>query len=117
MAITRAARQELQDLLTQVGIRWVLTDEVAHELPEIAMPLRGRLDTEAKSSTWQSLARRTGTVEVEFLNGEVVQLAKRLGRQAPINEQLMNICLEMSANRDVPGRYAPSQLRQLLGLK
>jgi len=116
-AITRAAQQELQDLLAQAGIRWVTAEEVAHELPEIAMPLRGRLDTEAQSSTWQSLARRTGTIETEFLNGEVVRLAKKLGRQAPVNEKLLSICLEMSANRDLPGKYTLSQLRQLLGLK
>ncbi len=115
-AITRAAQQELRDLLTQVGIRWVPAEEVAHELPEITMPLRGRLDSGAQSSTWQSLARRTGTIETEFLNGEVVRLAKKLGRQAPVNEKLWNICLEMSANRDLPGKYTPSQLHQLLGL-
>ena len=116
-AITHAAQQELQDLLTQAGIHWVPAEEVARQLPEITMPLRGSLDREAKSSTWQSLARRTGTIETEFLNGEVVRLAKKLGRQTPVNEKLWNICLEMSANRDLPGKYTPSQLRQLLGLK
>jgi 2-dehydropantoate 2-reductase len=114
--IARAARKELRDLLAQAGIRWVSAEEVARELPQITMPLRGRLDSEAQSSTWQSLARRTRTIETEFLNGEVVRLAKKLGRQAPINEKLLNISLEMSANRDLPGKYTPLQLRQLLGI-
>jgi len=116
-AITHAAQQELRGLLNQAGIRWVPGEEVARELPEIAMPLRGRLDIEAQSSTWQSLARKTGTIETEFLNGEVVRLAKKLGRQVPVNEKLLNICLEMAANRDLPGKYTPSQLSELLGLK
>ena len=91
-------------------------EEVARELPQITMPLRGSLDSEAQSSTWQSIARMTGTIETEFLNGEVVRLAKKLGRQAPINEKLLNISLEMSTNRELPGKYTPLQLRQLLGI-
>ena len=30
-------------------------------------------------STWQSLVRGQGTVETEFLNGEIVRLAAKLG--------------------------------------
>ncbi|MBA7697305.1 hypothetical protein ES703_105968 [subsurface metagenome] len=114
--IARAARQELRDLLTQVGIGWVSADELAEEWPEMTLPLRGRLDTEAQSSTWQSLARRQGSVETEFLNGEVVRLAKKLGQWAPINEGLLRISREMATNSETPGKYTPNQLRVLLGL-
>jgi len=114
--ITTAARQELQGLLTQAGIRWVPGEEVTQEWPELTAPPRGRLDTEAQSSTWQSLGRRQGTVETEFLNGEVVRLAKKLGRQAPINEMLLRISQEMAANREPPGKYTPAQLSKLLGV-
>ncbi len=114
--IARVARQELRDLLTQTGIRWVSAEELTRELPEMTAPLRGRLETEAQSSTWQSLARRTGTIETEFLNGEVVRLAKKLGCEAPVNEKLWHISLEMSANQETPGKYTPAQLRKLVGL-
>jgi len=114
--IGRAARQELQDLLTETGTRWVSAEQLAHDFPETARPRRGSLDTEAQSSTWQSLARRTGTIETEFLNGEVVRLAEKLGHQAPVNEKLWHISLEMSANRETPGKYTPARLRKLVGL-
>jgi len=114
--IMQAAQQELRELLSQAGIRWISGEEVAKEWPEIAAPLRGRLDTEAQSSTWQSLARRQGSVETEFLNGEVVRLARRLGRQAPINEALVRITQEMAVNHELPGKYTPAQLSSLLGL-
>ncbi|MFH0769012.1 MAG: ketopantoate reductase family protein [Chloroflexota bacterium] len=114
--IIRAAQQELRDLLAQADIHWVSAEEVAKQLPEAAQPLRGRLDTEAQSSTWQSLARGTGTIETEFLNGEVVRLAKKLGSQAPVNEKLLRISQEMSAKREPPGKYTPAQLRKLVGL-
>ena len=100
----------------QAGIRWVSAEKLEQERSEITMPLRGRLDTEAQSSTWQSLARRQGSVETEFLNGEIVRLAKKLGGRAPINETLLRICQEMAANREPPGKYTPTQLCALLGL-
>ncbi|MBA7635714.1 hypothetical protein ES703_43318 [subsurface metagenome] len=114
--ISQATQQELQELLTQAGIHWISQDEVSGEWPDITAPLRGSLDTEAQSSTWQSLAREQGTVETEFLNGEVIRLARRLGRQAPINEMLLRISQEMAGNRELPGKYSPAQLSELLGL-
>ena len=114
--IIRVAQREFRNILTQAGIRWVSGEELAQEWQEIAAPLYGRLDTEAQSSTWQSLARNQGTVETEFLNGEVVRLAKKLGRQAPINAMLLRISQEMAANREPPGKYTPAQLSALLGL-
>ncbi len=114
--IIRAAQQEFRDLLTQAGIRWVSSEEVQKDWPEITKPIRGRLDVEARSSTWQSLARRQGTVETGFLNAEVVRLAKKLGSQAPINETLLRISQEMAANREPPGKYTSAQLLGLLGL-
>ena len=39
-------------------------------------------------SSWQSLMRGAGSIESEFLNGEVVQLGRLLGISAPCNEVL-----------------------------
>jgi len=114
--IHRAARQELEDLLAQAGTKWISQAKVSEEWPEITAPLRGSLETEAQSSTWQSLAREQGSVETEFLNGEVVRLAERLGRQAPINEMLLKISLEMADSHEHPGKYTPAQLGSILGL-
>ncbi|MFC2070943.1 ketopantoate reductase family protein [Chloroflexota bacterium] len=111
-----AARQELDELLTQANIKWISQAQVSEEWSEITEPLRGSLTTEAQSSTWQSLAREQGSVEAEFLNGEVVRLADRLGRQAPINEMLLKITMEMAENREHPGKYTPNQLGSILGL-
>ena len=114
--ITSAVGQEFRDVLSQAGIRWVSSDEVKQEWPEIIKPLRGNLDIKRLSSTWQSLIREQGTVETEFINGEIVQLAKKLGIKAPINETLLRISQEMAANREQPGKYTPAQLCKILGL-
>lgn len=114
--VAKAVRQEAREILAQAGIRWVSDEELAREWLECTSQPRSILDIEAKSSTWQSLARRQGTVESDFLNGEIVRLAKRLGTQAPINETLLRICQEMAAKRELPGKYTPTELLRLVGL-
>ncbi|MEK7353457.1 MAG: 2-dehydropantoate 2-reductase [Chloroflexota bacterium] len=108
--LSQAAQKELRDALAQAGINWVSQEQVDKEWPEITAPLRGSLDIGKQSSTWQSLAREQGSVETEFLNGEVVRLAKRLGKQAPVNEMLVRISQEMATKHERPGRYTPAQL-------
>ncbi len=114
--IMRAAQKELSDLLDEVGIHWISQEQVGKEWPEISEPLKGSIPSEAQSSTWQSLAREQGTVETDFMNGEVVRLAASIGRKAPINEKLLNITLEMAANREHPGKYTAKELSDILGL-
>ncbi|MFC1988539.1 ketopantoate reductase family protein [Chloroflexota bacterium] len=113
-AITQATQRELADLLAQAKINWISQGAMSKGWLEINAPLRGSFGGEAQNSTWQSLAREQGTVETEFLNGEVVRLAKNLGRQAPINEKLIKISLEMAAKHEPPGKYTPSQLSEIL---
>ena len=116
--IADAVQKELTMLLVEAGIRWVTDQELASDLPDFALPPRGEVDvkSEVRGSTWQSLARQTGNVETEAFNGEVVRLAKKLGRQAPINEKLLEICLDMAAKKELPGKYTPAELSRLLGI-
>ena len=116
MMIFHAAMNEAIDVITRAGINRISQEQVAKDWPEITAPLRGSLSTEAQSSTWQSLARHQGSVETEYLNGEIVRLATRLGMQAPINEKLMKISQDMAANHEMPGKYTATQLSNMLGL-
>jgi len=114
--IYRAVLKEAQAIVQKAGIKWVSQEQVAGDWPEITAPLHGQLNTEAQSSTWQSLARHQGSVETEFLNGEIVRVAKKLGLQAPVNEKLVTIIQEMAANHEPPGKYTPARLSELLEL-
>ena len=114
--IAKAAQQEAQEILARAGIRWVSAEELALEWPESTLQPHSSLDIEAQGSTWQSLARRQGTIETDFLNGEIVRLAKQLGRQAPVNETLLRISQQMAAKRELPGKYTLNELRRLSGL-
>ncbi len=114
--LTDAVQQEAQEIASQAGIRWVRQEKLAQEWPEITMLPKSTTSSKARSSTWQSLARRQGTVEVDMFQGEIVRLAKQLGREAPLNEKLLRICEEMAANRELPGKYTLAQLSTMLGL-
>jgi 2-dehydropantoate 2-reductase len=65
-------------------------------------------------STWQSLARGAGSIETDYLNGEVVRLARASGVPAPINEGLQRLARQAAAERRAPGSVSPEELRRLL---
>lgn len=116
--ISEAVKDEAREILSAAGIRWISDKEVALEWPESAIPIRATTDDLGSrfSSTWQSLNRRQGDVEADFFNGEIVRLAQRLGRKAPINETVLRIVQEMAVKRELPGKYTTAELRTLLGL-
>jgi 2-dehydropantoate 2-reductase len=114
--INQAVRNEARSIMRQAGIRWITDEEMARDWPESAAPPRGTIDTEAQSSTWQSLARGTDSVETEYLNGEIVRLAAKLGLEAPLNARLVKTMKEITARHAGPGSYQPAQLMTMLGL-
>ncbi len=71
---------------------------------------RTRVDPHARSSMADDLARGRKT-EVDFLNGEVVRLAARLGRTAPVNARMVE--LVHAAEAGAPPIPAAELLRTL----
>ncbi|MBA2282188.1 MAG: ketopantoate reductase family protein [Acidimicrobiia bacterium] len=65
-------------------------------------------------STWQSLARRTGETEADYLNGEIVLLGRLHGVPTPVNEMLRRLAAELAATGAEPGRLRPEQLEARL---
>ena len=79
-------------------------------------PPKAAMHTEEQSSTWQSLGRQQGTVETDFLNGEIVRVARKIGKIAPINETITRIAEEMAVKKEKPGKYTTAELSKLLGI-
>ncbi len=73
------------------------------------------IDPLARSSMWEDLeaGRRT---EVDWLNGEIVRLAKKTGRRAPVNARLVALIREAEAggNRHWSGEDLLNELKQSL---
>ena len=114
--IARAAQNEGKEILNQAGVRWIQTAEPSARKPKTNLKPDYGPFGRPLGSTWQSLVRQQGTVETEYLNGEIVRLAQKLGKRAPINETLLRITEEMAANHELPGKYTPAQLMKILKL-
>jgi 2-dehydropantoate 2-reductase len=116
MEIGNLARKELDDLLAEAGIPYVTDAQISKEWPEFTIESPNFAAGEDRSSTWQSLTRKQGSVETEFFNGEVVRLARKLGKTAPINDGINRIIQEMAAKREAPGKYTIAELKKILGI-
>jgi len=66
------------------------------------------------SSSWQSVLRRTGNVETDYLNGEIVALGRRYGIATPVNELLQRRANEMARQVQTPGSVPVSELLEEL---
>ncbi len=81
----------------------------AHRGTDVELPeTRGN-----RGSSWQSLKRGQGTIEVDFLNGEVVLLGRLHGIPTPFNAVLQRVANSMARNRQQPGLYAAEDLWQM----
>ena len=63
-------------------------------------PIGGR--TRAGSSSWQSLARGTGRIEADWLNGEIVLLGRLHGIPTPVNERLQLVAGDLARRGGPP---------------
>jgi 2-dehydropantoate 2-reductase len=61
-------------------------------------------------SSWQSLARGTGSIETDYLNGEIVLLSRLHGVAAPLNERLQRLAAEAASSRRPPGTLRVDEL-------
>jgi 2-dehydropantoate 2-reductase len=61
-------------------------------------------------SSWQSLARGTGTIETDYLNGEIVLLGRLHGVPTPVNAGVQQIARELAANGAPPGSMSVEEL-------
>ncbi|MDQ6672971.1 MAG: ketopantoate reductase family protein, partial [Chloroflexota bacterium] len=64
-------------------------------------------------SSWQSLQRGLGSIEADFLNGEIVRLGRLHSIPTPYNEVLQEVSNAMAARREKPGKYTAQDLERL----
>jgi 2-dehydropantoate 2-reductase len=77
-------------------------------------PVPGFDDMALGGSSWQSLARGDGSIETDYLNGEVVRLARSSGVTAPVNELLQRLARQAAARHDPPGSLSADELKAML---
>jgi 2-dehydropantoate 2-reductase len=67
-------------------------------------------------SSWQSLTRGTGSIEADFLNGEIVLMARERGIPVPVNEVLQRLANQAARDRRAPGSATPDEVLALAAL-
>jgi 2-dehydropantoate 2-reductase len=67
-------------------------------------------------SSWQSLIRGTGSIEADFLNGEIVLMARERGIPVPVNEVLQRLANQAARDRRAPGSATPDEVLALAAL-
>jgi 2-dehydropantoate 2-reductase len=103
---------ELTELATEEGRAALTAAGIEFDAPEVS-DLSGRWERmgvqeipgrpRGGSSSWQSLARGTGAIETDFLNGEVVMLGRLHGVPTPINAALCELAARAAHDGAAPG--------------
>ena len=97
-------RSEGKAVLDAAGIPW--RDVGAADPRRDALLRMGEVAGVARSggSTTQSLARRTGSVETDWLNGEIVLLGRLHGVPTPANDYFLDLSARLVREGQNPGK-------------
>jgi 2-dehydropantoate 2-reductase len=109
--LAELARREGEQCLTAAGIPFASADEDRGRRGELLADIRPAGGQEhVGSSTWQSLVRRTGSVEADWLNGEIVLQGRLAGFPTPINALLQRLVADLAATGGEPGRLSEEEV-------
>jgi 2-dehydropantoate 2-reductase len=111
--LTAAAQEEGREVLRAAGI-----DFEADDVSDVSgrwQRLGVRAEDRPGSSTWQSLQRRTGAVETDYLNGEIVLLGRLHGVATPINEALCRLADRAARAGGGPRALSARDVRREIG--
>jgi 2-dehydropantoate 2-reductase len=111
--IARQAREEGVACLRAAGIEFAEARERARIDAVRPRAVAGR--ERPGGSTWQSLARGAGSVETDYLNGEVVLLGRSYGVPTPVNELLQQLANELARDGRAPGLLSEQDFFERLG--
>lgn len=70
----------------------------------------------AGGSSWQSLRRATGTIETDYLTGEIVLLGRLHGVATPANRVLQDIAARMALGSEQPGSHSEDDVLRVIGI-
>ncbi len=111
--VAALAREEGLEVLRAAGIDVASDAEFAARRGDLIRPRPVAGGERAGSSSWQSLERRTGSVEVDYLNGEIVALGRLHGVATPVNALLQDVMHRMAREHRRPGdRRGPGAARR-----
>ena len=108
-------RAEGRAVLEAAGIAW---HDVGPSDPRRALMVAGQVPgaTRIGGSTSQSLARAAGSVETDYLNGEIVLLARLHGVPAPANAYVLSLAARLARETAGVGSMTRAELCEGMGI-
>jgi 2-dehydropantoate 2-reductase len=109
---------ELADVVRREGEAVLRAAGIAHASPAEDATRRGDLISirpvggrrRMGGSSWQSLTRSVGSIEADFLNGEIVLLGRLHGVPTPANALLQRLANRMARERLLPGSMGEGEV-------
>lgn len=112
--VVRQLRSEAESCYRAAGITYAPEAELRQRAAGVLQ--LGTIDGRARpgDSSWQSLARATGSIESDFLNGEIALLGRLHGLPTPLNARLQDLAAQWARERRPPTSMSVDDLRKLL---
>jgi 2-dehydropantoate 2-reductase len=114
--LARQAQREGKEALAAAGID-VASSEEDRERRGDSLQMAPTPSGEWQGgSSWQSLARGAGSIEADFLNGEIVLVGALHRVPTPVNALLQRLASRAAAEGAAPGSWSVQELTKLAGL-
>jgi 2-dehydropantoate 2-reductase len=108
--LARAVRAEGVRALRAANIDFASESEMDARRAEMMGGLRPIEGQARGGSTWQSLARGAGSIETDFLNGEIALIGSEHGVPTPYNRMLQRACAEAMRDGRPAGSFTVEEL-------
>jgi 2-dehydropantoate 2-reductase len=114
--LARMARAEGEACLRAAGIDAVSVDDDRARRGDVFQLRQVPGHERQGGSSWQSLARRLGSVETDYLTGEIVLLGRLHRVPTPVNDLLQLLANQMAVEGRAPGGMAADDVLSRLAL-
>ncbi len=115
--LAREAQREGKEVLAAAGIDVASSEEDRERRGDFLQLAPTSSGEWQGGSSWQSLARRAGSIEAEYLNGEVVLLGGLHRIPTPVNALLQRMAVRAAVEGSGPGTWRIEDLSELAGIR
>jgi len=112
--LVHRARREAGAAYRAAGIDYVPDADFVARRGDLIRPRPVGDAPRSGGSSWQSLARATGRIEADYLNGEIALLGRLHGVPTPVNEVLRRAANQAARRRLPPASIAAEELLALV---
>lgn len=113
--LVSAISHEGEAVLDAAGIDVVTREEDRERRGNLLTVSAAGTGERSGGSSWQSLSRGLGSIETDYLNGEIVLLGRLNGVPTPANALLQRLASRAARRKAPPGSLSPEDLLAMLG--